>query len=72
MKMELSNILKPLQKTKDMEEEKKLTPRPKQTNCQHEPPYPDHETVVFSIRFPDDYLHESENGCEARKWKDLK
>lgn len=49
-----------------------MTERPKQTNCQQEPAYPDHETVVFSIRFPDYYLHESDNGCEARKWDDLK
>lgn len=54
-----------------MEEKKELTKRPKQTNCQNEPPYPDHETVVFSIIHPEYYLHESEEICEARKWKDL-
>lgn len=27
--------------------------RPKQTDCQIEPSFPDHATVLFSIRFPD-------------------
>lgn len=31
--------------------------RPKQTNCQQEPTYPDHQTVVFSIRYPDMTCH---------------
>jgi hypothetical protein len=29
--------------------------RPKQTNCQNEPPYPDHETELFLFRFPEVY-----------------
>lgn len=44
--------------------------RPKQTNCQHEPNYPDYETVVFSIRNPNYYLHEDKKTgkCYPKKW----
>lgn len=37
--------------------------RPRQTNCQNEPPYPDHETVVFCIRAPDTVIHSSSGRC---------
>ena len=42
--------------------------RPIQTNCQNEPPYPEHETVVFSIRFPDSYL---DKDFKIKKFKDM-
>jgi hypothetical protein len=47
------------------------TKRPKQTNCQNEPSYPDHETVVFSIRFPDYYLGETDGELEVKRWDEL-
>lgn len=34
-----------------------MTVRPRQTDCQHEPAYPDHETVLFSLRDPDMVSH---------------
>jgi len=43
--------------------------RGKQYNCQQEPDYSDHETVVFSIRFPDVYL---DKDCEVKKFSDIK
>ena len=39
--------------------------RSKQHNCANEPGYPDHETVVFSIRAPDYYL---DHNCEVKKF----
>ena len=46
--------------------------RGKQYNCQNEPSYSDHETVVFSIRNPDYYLDESGEICEVKKFSELK
>ena len=40
-----------------------MSERPRQTNCQQEPSYPDHETVVFSIRFPDLTAHSKSSRC---------
>lgn len=37
--------------------------RPKQTNCQQEPPYPEHDTIVFSIRNPDLTVHGKSDKC---------
>lgn len=36
-----------------------MTERPKQTNCQNEPAYPDHDTELFLFRYPDKFpLHQ--------------
>lgn len=45
--------------------------RGKQINCQNEPYYSDHETVVFSIRYPDFYLDEGGKVCEIKKFSDI-
>lgn len=37
--------------------------RPRQTNCQQEPPYPGHATAVFFIRFPDLTSHYARSEC---------
>jgi len=42
--------------------------RGKQYNCQNEPSYSDHETVVFSIRHPDYYLEETDGVIEIKKF----
>tara|TARA_R110002020_G_scaffold318905_9_gene534562 strand:- start:2540 stop:2692 length:153 start_codon:yes stop_codon:yes gene_type:complete len=42
--------------------------RPKQTNCQNEPPYPLHETVLFTIRDPEVYM---DKDCNIKKFSDL-
>lgn len=44
-----------------------MTPRPRQTDCQHEPPYPDHQTVVFSIRYPDAVIHSPSSYCSIQE-----
>lgn len=41
-----------------------MAERPKQRDCQNEPTYPDHETVVFSIRSPDMVAHLATGRCE--------
>ena len=41
--------------------------RPKQNNCQKEPPYPDHETITMTIRDPDVYM---DNDCEVKRFDD--
>lgn len=40
-----------------------LEQRPKQINCQNEPAYPEHETVVFSISAPDMTAHLKTDLC---------
>lgn len=40
-----------------------MTRRTAPTNCQQEPPYPDHETVCMSMRYPDMTCHEPSAGC---------
>jgi hypothetical protein len=40
--------------------------RPKQINCQQEPGYPDHETVIFSIRYPAVYF--DPKACTVKSW----
>lgn len=40
-----------------------MTVRPKQRDCQFEPPYPDHDTVLFSIRFPEMVGHLASARC---------
>jgi hypothetical protein len=40
-----------------------LRSRPAQYDCQIEPTYPDHETVVFAIRFPDGVCHLAHPQC---------
>lgn len=42
-------------------------PRPPQTDCQHEPPYPGAETVVFSIRAPDHTCHLPSERCQVQE-----
>jgi hypothetical protein len=51
-----------------------MNQRPKQTDCQHEPPYPDHETVLISIRDPDYYMetHKKDEIVEIKKFKTQK
>lgn len=44
--------------------------RPVQYNCCNEPPYPDHETVVFSIRYPDVTSHRATERCKI-EWPHL-
>jgi len=39
-----------------------------QFNCQNEPSYSDHETVVFSIRHPDYFM---DSDCNILKFEDL-
>ena len=38
--------------------------RPKQLNCQNEPPYPMHETVIFSFRDPYWLIHNKRDDCK--------
>lgn len=54
--------------------------RPRQTNCQQEPSYPEHDTVIASIRYPDLTCHlptdvcsieEPHNVSECRIWGKL-
>lgn len=54
------------QKEVDKLKELELAERPKQTNCQNEPHYPGHETVVFAFRYPDVYMG---NDCNIKKWE---
>jgi hypothetical protein len=35
---------------------------------QHEPPYPDHDTVIFSIRDPVGVGHRKHPECEKEEW----
>ena len=35
--------------------------RPKQTNCQNEPAYPDHETELFLFRYPNHNFKNEDN-----------
>jgi hypothetical protein len=45
---------------------KKLpTPRPKQTNCSNEPPYPDHHTVLFLLSAPHLTAHAAYPECPS-------
>lgn len=39
----------------------------KPKDCQHEPPYPNHKTVVFSIRAPDYYVDKIEHFEDVRE-----
>lgn len=41
----------------------RMSKRPAQTNCQQEPPYPDHATVVFTIREPEWTAHAASSRC---------
>ena len=41
--------------------------RPKQTNCQQEPSYPDHETVVFAMIAPDMTCHLPSSRCTIQE-----
>jgi hypothetical protein len=47
-----------------MRDEPRERNRPRQTNCQQEPSYPEHETVVFSLRFPDLTVHSKSKRCK--------
>ncbi|HXI85297.1 MAG TPA: hypothetical protein VNL17_14545 [Verrucomicrobiae bacterium] len=40
-----------------------MSARPRQNDCQHEPPYPDHDCVVFSIRSPEMTAHLASHRC---------
>jgi hypothetical protein len=40
---------------------------PTPTNCQQEPPYPDHKTAVLSIRYPDLTHHLPNRLCSIRE-----
>ena len=37
--------------------------RPRQVNCQNEPPYPEHETVVFALGYPEWTAHQESVRC---------
>ncbi len=39
-----------------------------QTNCQNEPSYSDHDTVVFTIRDPDYYM---DSDCNVKRFDEL-
>ena len=39
-------------------------PRPRQTNCQVEPPYPMHDTVIFALIAPEMTLHRGDEECQ--------
>lgn len=41
--------------------------RPAPTNCQQEPPYPEHETVVCSLRYPDLTAHLPSERCATQE-----
>lgn len=42
-----------------------LPPRPRQTNCQNEPPYLGHDTVLFLLYAPDITAHSANHpDCE--------
>lgn len=53
-----------------MEMTKMMMTRGKQVNCQNEPSYSHHKTVVFSIRFPDFYMDEENGEVVVRKFDD--
>jgi hypothetical protein len=40
-----------------------ITRRPRQTNCQQEPPYPGDPTVIFSMRYPGLTAHNPTKLC---------
>jgi hypothetical protein len=40
-----------------------VTDRPRQTDCQIEPAYPDHDTVLWSFRFPEFVAHRPSKRC---------
>ena len=42
--------------------------RPEPKDCQNEPSYPGHETVLFSIRSPEYYM---DKDCIIKKWEAL-
>ena len=42
-----------------------MTPRPKQTDCQIEPSYPDHDTVLMSFRDPEWVAHLATDRCST-------
>jgi len=37
------------------------------TNLDYEPSYPNHETVLFSIRFPDLICHSKKDDCKIEE-----
>lgn len=41
-----------------------MTPRPKQRDCYYEPPYPDHETILFTSSGPDHCAHMPMSKCD--------
>lgn len=43
-----------------------MTQRPKQTNCRNEPAYPDHETVVMSMKNPNLTAHLPSKRCDVQ------
>lgn len=45
--------------------------RPQQTDCSAEPPYPDHQTVVLSIRHPDWVCHPPSGRCALQLPHDI-
>lgn len=48
-----------------------VTERPRQTNCKNEPPYPDHETVVFCLSAPDMTAHLPNDLCSREHPHDI-
>lgn len=47
--------------------EAEQTPRPLQTSVQWEPPYPDHETAIVSIRYPYHTAHKPTTLCAIQE-----
>ncbi len=43
----------------------KRDPRPHQRDCRYEPPFPNHETVLFTWSAPDLCLHLPTGLCQA-------
>lgn len=41
--------------------------RPRQTNCQQEPNFPRHQTVIFSLRYPGLTCHRPTRNCRTQE-----
>lgn len=41
--------------------------RPKQTDCRNEPGYPQHDTVVFCLKYPELTLHKPSKKCKKQE-----